>query len=394
VPSGATGAIVELVNSTTTDYNGMVRGRADTRDYMSSAAYGEIEAETHRWQIVKMDRNRLIQGFISSAFVDFKLLGYTVGSDPVYFDVPPDITPATTGAWATVDVSACVDDSTDGIMLLVDSTASADRDFAVREVGSGDSTTSHELEEYGNSIYVAGIDASDQFQVYVEDSSVKVYLVARTKGSVVYYGTDVTVTDPATGSWQELDADDVSVPSGANGIILEIANTSSSDDYKLGVRHGESTHDWNADIGDGTHLQGLAGLDDGNQWEQYTQDASLDVSIAAYTRLTPADIHADIDVVIRKADGTVRGTIAENVADTRSIPETTWQTATAVYYFPGYTVVDDTDYLEIDLFANATSNTTSTTMALSFSIDDSSLAIADQSRIREDVPTVFPPPPT
>ena len=118
------------------------------------------------------------------------------------------------------------------------------------------------------------------------------------------------------------------------------------------------------------------------------------MSIAAYTTLTPADIHADIDVHIRKADGTIRGTIAENVADTRNIPETTWQTVTAVYYFQGYTVVDDTDYLEIDLFAHATSNVTSTTMALSFSLDDSSLAVADQSRIREDVPTVMPPPPT
>jgi dipeptidyl aminopeptidase/acylaminoacyl peptidase len=394
IPSGATGAIVELVNTADTDYNGMVRGKENTRDYMSNAAYGEIEAETHRWQIVKLDRNRLIESYVSNTLVDFKLLGYTVGSDPVYFGVPPDITPATTGAWTTIDVSDYVDSSTDGVILLVDSTASADRDFAIREIGSGDSTTSRELGQYGSTMYVSGIDASDQFQVYIEDSSVKVYLVARTKGSVVYYSTDVSVADPATGSWQELDADDSGVPTGANGVILAVSNTSPTTDLKLGTRHGKSTHDWNADIGDGTHLQGIAGLDDGNQWEQYTQDADLDISIAAYTRLTPADIHADIDILIRKADGTVRGIIAENVADTRSIPDSTWQTVSAVYYFPGYTVVVDTDYLEIDLFAEATSNVTSTAMALSFRIDDTSLAVADQSRIREDVPTVFPPPPT
>lgn len=392
VPSGATGAIVELVNTAATDYNGMVRGKQDTRDYISSAAYGEIEAETHRWQVVKVDRNRLIEGYISSTFVDFKLLGYTVGSDPVYFDVPPDITPATTGAWATVDVSAYVDASTDGVVLLIDSTASADRDYAVREVGSGDSTTSLELEEYGNTMQVAGIDASDQFQVYVEDSSVKVYLVGRTKGSVVYYSDDVAITDPATGSWQELDADGSSVPTGANGMILEIANTSASTGYKLGTRHGESTHDWNGDIGDGTHLQGVAGLDDGNKWEQYMQDTALDVSIAAYTRLTPADIHADIDVLVRKADGTVRGIIAKDVADSRSIPETAWQTVSAVYYLPGYTIVDDTDYLEIDLFADSTNNTATSTVALSFNLDDSSLAVADQGRIRADIPASIAPP--
>jgi len=101
----------------------------------------------------------------------------------------------------------------------------------------------------------------------------------------------------------------------------------------------------------------------------------------AYTRLTPADIHADIHILIRKADGTVRGIIAENVADTRSILDFTLQTVSNVYYFPGYTVVGHTYYLEIDLFAEATSNVTSTVIVLSFSNDDSSLVVADQSRI-------------
>ena len=57
------------------------------------------------------------------------------------------------------------------------------------------------------------------------------------------------------------------------------------------------------------------------------------------------------------------------------------QTVSNVYYFPGYTVVGDTYYLEIDLFAEATSNVTSTVIVLSFSNDDSSLVVADQSRI-------------
>jgi hypothetical protein len=71
---------------------------------MSDVLYEEIEDETHRWQIVKVDSNGLIQGYIENTQVDFKLQGYTLGSDPSFFSVPSDITPPTSNQWTTVDV--------------------------------------------------------------------------------------------------------------------------------------------------------------------------------------------------------------------------------------------------------------------------------------------------
>ena len=126
-------------------------------------------------------------------------------------------------------------------------------------VGWADFRCAAPLEQYGSTMYVSGIDASDQIQVYIEDSSVKVYLVARTKGSVIYYSTHVSVADPATETWQELDANDVSIPNGANDVILEVANSSISTDYKLCIRHGETAHYWNTDIGDGSISRGSPG---------------------------------------------------------------------------------------------------------------------------------------
>ncbi|HAL47898.1 MAG TPA: hypothetical protein DCP37_09105 [Dehalococcoidia bacterium] len=50
VPAGATGAIVEVVNTgNSSSYSGVVRGKEDARDYMSNTSYEEIESETHRW---------------------------------------------------------------------------------------------------------------------------------------------------------------------------------------------------------------------------------------------------------------------------------------------------------------------------------------------------------
>lgn len=61
----------------------------------------------------------------------------------------------------------------------------------------------------------------------------------------------------------------------------------------------------------------------------------LGVSIAAYTKSVSMDAHADIDVIIRKADGTVRTTVATNVANSSNLNSTTWKSYTAEYTFSG-----------------------------------------------------------
>ena len=254
MPEGATGAIVEVVNTGgISTYSGVLRGKEDTRDYMSNLAFEEIEAETHRWQIVKVDSNRMIQGYIENTAIDFKLLGYTVGSDPSYFTVPPDITPVSSNQWTTVDVSNLVDSDADGVVLFVDSISGSDRDFGIQEVGAQQTTANEELEEYGNTMWLVGLSDSKHFVARLEDTNVKIYLVAQTKGSVVYYVTDMSVTNPPTGFWQTMDADDYGVLAAANGLIFRAFNSSGDpdDDYKIGLRHGDSTDDWNGDIGGG-----------------------------------------------------------------------------------------------------------------------------------------------
>ena len=284
VPVGATGAIVEVVNSSIVDSTGVVRGKEDTRDYMSDAAYEEIEAETHRWQIVKVDSERCIQGHIGSVDVDFKLRGYTAGSDPVYYTTPPDVTPGVTQAWTEVDVSGHVDADADGVILFIDSIRSGDRAYGIREVGSSYATVDLELEEYGNTMYLVGIDASDRFEAYIQSVDVKIYLVGQTKGSVVYYVDDVAISDPVLGLYEEIDADDYGIPGGANGLIFLVEMPAGSGDRKINFRQGDSGDDWNGDVGGGTHYQGATGLRLDNVWDQYQEHATTDVFIAAYTK--------------------------------------------------------------------------------------------------------------
>jgi len=211
------------------------------------------------------------------------LRGYTLGLDPLYFSNPPDITSSAQDEWTIIDVSAYVDDDADGVILFIDSVIPVKREYAIRESGSSFNITNRELEGYGNTMYLVGINARDQFDAFIENvENMQVYLVAQTKGSVVYNLEDVLITDPAIGSWQEVDADDYNIPVEANGLFIRIENRDGSDQI-AGIRHGDSTDTWTPDVGNDTHLIAGTGINANNVWDEYMADTDLDFYIAAYT---------------------------------------------------------------------------------------------------------------
>ncbi len=88
--------------------------------------------------------------------------------------------------------------------------------------------------------------------------------------------------------------------------------------------------------------------------------------------------HCDIDILIRKSDGSVRATIASNVAASSDLTSTA-ATLSGTYAWDTYTVVDQTDYLEIDYYVHVTTPVAGVDAYLR--IDDSALAVSDQTRI-------------
>jgi len=287
VPAGTSGVVVEVVNTANiNDLSGVVRGKEDTRNYMSNPLFEAMAKETHRWQIVKVDSDRLIQGYIEDVAIDFKLQGYSLGSDPSYFANPPDITPATKEQWETVDVSAYVDADADGVILFVDSIDGVKRKYAIRESGSiflDAGPDKHQIGKYSNTMYLVGLNSADKFQAWLQDVlTIKIYLVGQTKGSVVYNLEDLVVADPSTGSWQELDAAEYNIPVEGNGLFLR-AGALSAANKKLGFRHGASTDDWNRIIETDVLLIAGTGIRADNVWDEYMQDSKSEVAIAAYT---------------------------------------------------------------------------------------------------------------
>ncbi|MCH8235390.1 MAG: hypothetical protein IIC29_04610 [Chloroflexi bacterium] len=385
VPAGTQGAVIEIVNThPSSALSGLVRGVDDTREYMPDASSQKVPGLSHRWQLVKVDSNLEIQVYVeNNTDLLVNLIGHTLGSDPGYYAVPPDITPGTTGSWTTIDVSSKVTDRATGVVLMIDATAN-EKTYGVRETGSAFSSTTHTVSAQGNTMYVVGIDDDNKFDIYLQDSSIKVYLVASSDRSLVFYVDDVAITDPTLNSWQPIDADTYSVPDGASGLFLYVQNnTNQRNDF--GVRKVGSTDDFDKGIWSDGHLQGPVGLDSTNTWEEYLSSSNVDVSIAAFTagvNLGPTTLHADMDVLVRRANGQVRTTLGVEVADTLSIDVTNdWLTVTATFSPPEYVIVDQTDYLEFDLFAHVTINDGEDT-TMQFRFDDNTIAIDDQMGVR------------
>jgi hypothetical protein len=89
--------------------------------------------------------------------------------------------------------------------------------------------------------------------------------------------------------------------------------------------------------------------------------------------------HCDVDLLIRQSNGTVRTTIATDVANSSNIPtDSNWYTLSQTYAWTAYTVANSTDYLEIDYYIHVTGSQNNKLVSLQ--IDDNTLASVDQTR--------------
>jgi hypothetical protein len=128
------------------------------------------------------------------------------------------------------------------------------------------------------------------------------------------------------------------------------------------------------------HLFPLTGISriPATTWDVYYRCRTVNLG-----NIQDNEANFNIDVLIRKADGSIRETLASGIANV-SLMHTevdTWLTKNASYDFPGYTIIEDSDYLEIDYYADMRSNGANTDGFLQLMIDDSSLGLTNQTRI-------------
>ena len=128
------------------------------------------------------------------------------------------------------------------------------------------------------------------------------------------------------------------------------------------------------------HVYSLSGVDqiDATTWTGYyrgrtTRDAGFGDGTNA--RLS-------MDAIVRKSDGTVRTTLATNVAQADVTTPGTWQTLSGTYAHSAYTVLDTTDYLEIDYYGQSYGGEPASGPSyIELRVDDGALTVGNQTRI-------------
>jgi hypothetical protein len=128
------------------------------------------------------------------------------------------------------------------------------------------------------------------------------------------------------------------------------------------------------------HGDDKLGVIAGTNWINHTMSSTASyVSLAVVLNpVTPSAGHCDIDILIRQSDGTVRTTLATNVAPSGAITASVG-TLSGAYSFASYSVIVQTDYLELDFYVDTTTACPGTNASLR--IDDNTLTTAQQTRV-------------
>lgn len=158
--------------------------------------------------------------------------------------------------------------------------------------------------------------------------------------------------------------------------------------HKLSSADGPATTLWQSAVSEGRKLMG--------RWV-YPLNGIVSIPSSTWTvtyramksaSASSVVAHGDIDILIRKSDNVIRTTIATNVANSPSLTLiNTWETLIGTYGWPGYSVVDQTDYLEVAYYIAVTTPQNSKQVRLL--VDDSTLRLADQTKV-ENVMFTYP----
>lgn len=221
------------------------------------------------------------------------------------------------------------------------------------------------------------------------------FLSAQAENTTAYYPLNYNLlssTQYVSGSLGDLQSD--------NGIYMTFRSYATATSGQTLYAHNETTtiggdsyylHKLSSADGNGTTLTAPADETGRKLMGRWVYPLSRVISIPAstwtvtYRAMTSASAkdvvaHCDVDILIRMSNGTVRSTIAEGVANSSSLTLTNaWETLTGTYDWTAYTVVDQTDYLEVDYYIEVTASQTSKKVSLR--VDDSTLELADQTKI-------------
>lgn len=232
IPVGATGVILHLeCNVGACGYR--KNGSTDTHTYAGTAG--------HAWALCGVDNDRKLSLRRGSIIPKVWLIGY-IGSEVEMFTNAIDKSLSIFNTWTDIDISShCADTAIAGIFNIVD-TQTATYDWGLRMNGSSDDRI-QECSGYRNSVQaIIGVDTSEICEGYTESQFMDFYLVGYFKQSGAEFTFNLNamnVSLSTTDSWTDL----VGLPAGLTKVIIEVVNTSTTENFAYGLRKDGDSED-------------------------------------------------------------------------------------------------------------------------------------------------------
>jgi hypothetical protein len=282
VPAGSTGVIVKIVNTGASAYRGEIRKNGSTDSFTLTLA-----ADYQRYAFIGLDGSYILEAYIGNTAVKIYLIGYA-DENCAFFDNAVDKTPAVVGSWQDVDASADIPADATGVICLIHNTAITDYSAGIRKNGSTDVYPYGFIVANNRFIYqLCGVDASRLFEANIQNASVKIELLGYTKDPVTFFTNGVDESLATISAWTDIDLTADTDPI-ADGVILQLKNSSASVNYFGDVRKNGSTDDHSGDSRFAlSECRGAAiGLDSEQILEGWINNIALDFYVIGYCKPT------------------------------------------------------------------------------------------------------------
>jgi len=192
------------------------------------------------------------------------------------FEDPQDISPGVFAAWTTVDLHEYIPSEASGVILRLENQSAFARNVGVRH---GDSTDNRTGDLDKMCWTMVGVNADEEIEVYIQDNTVKVWLVGFTSGNFVFNTNADDISLGGAAAWTDIDVS--ALAPDAVGVIVEVVNTAGANDT-YGLRMNGSTDNRVTMIVANGISWGIIGVDSGGVLEGNIGAVTTDFYLLGY----------------------------------------------------------------------------------------------------------------
>jgi len=291
VSNQATGAILKIVNTTSSNYRGEVRKKGSTDDFGLAIHNGYT-----RHVFVGVDVNFKFQAYIGNAGVKIYLIGWcdeAVG----FFTNGIDKTPASAPTdWTDMDLSNDIPEGSSGVIFLLYNAHSSTVYWGgVRVNGTNDCTSGKILANKRFVYQLCGVDANRLIEYYEDNTNIKLMLVGYTKSPVTFFVNRYDKSLSQTSTWVDVDVTS-ETDVAADCAIFAFENKSTTLPYNCDIRKNGSTDDHTSKGGIyiNEYRCGAVGMDSDQIFEAWISNTYVDTYLIGYCKPAAGEILKEV----------------------------------------------------------------------------------------------------